>query len=163
MKSLMGLIVLAMSLPVAASADVNWETVLVCDNGAAFLQVDSGERRKVRFVVQEPAIITYFLGTGAFRNAGTNFGNGRQFIATSWVQQGIFAAHDFHGVSGNYNYGDSFTVMRENSGMKILLRHFNSWTACDGDISPSTGMCNGNSRSGTDVHDYANWYFQDCR
>lgn len=163
MKKFMILALAALNLSVTASAYAQWETVLDCDNGAAILQVNADERRNFQFVVKEPSIITYFLGTGAFRNAGTNFGNGRELVIGGWAQRGVFSPYDFDRADGGYNYGDSFLLERQNYGMKLMLRNINNWSTCDGDVSPSTGMCNGNTRSGVNIQEYANWYFQDCR
>lgn len=140
----------------------DWETVMTCDGGAAILQVNKVERRNFQFVIKDPNIIVYFNGTGAFRNAGSNFGNGHEFIVGGWLQNGVFSKDQFVGAEGNYNSADSFTMTRENSTLKIELRNILAWSVCDGDISPSTGMCSGQYREGTTTNDYANWYFHSC-
>ena len=140
-----------------------WQTMSTCNQGQAILQVDANERRNFQLVIKDANIITYFNGSGAFRSYGSNFGNGRELIVGGYVNHGIFNAGDFQEAVGYYNYADHFQLNRENNGLKIVLKSMNYWSVCDGDISPSTGTCSGETRDGVNVYEYANWYFDDCK
>ncbi len=140
-----------------------WQTVATCNQGQAILQVDANEKRNFQFVIKDSNIITYFNGSGAFRSYGGNFGNGQEFIIGGYTNYGVFNPGDFQEAVGYYNYADHFQLNRESQGLKIVLKSINSWSVCDGEISPSTGMCSGDSRGGETIYEYANWYFDNCK
>ena len=150
-------------LTAAFSKAAQWQTMATCNQGQALLQVDAKERRNFQFVIKDANIITYFNGSGAFRNYGSNFGNGREFIVGGYVNQGIFNASDFQAAVGYYNYADHYQMNCQNNSLKIVLKNVSYWSVCDGDVSPSTGMCSGETRDGVNTNEYANWYFDDCK
>lgn len=162
-KFTIGLLLFGLGFGTSISAHAaSWETVLSCDQGAAILQVNKDNRRNYQFVIKDPNILVYFNGSGAFRNAGSNFGNGRELIVGNYLHFGIYDGGQFQEGDGHYNYGDSFLLRREGPGMKIILRNIHAWTHCYGNVSPSTGMCDGKVDSGVNIREYADWYFQQC-
>ncbi len=156
----------ALSLAAANVSNIahasEFETILSCDDEAVILQTNRAERRNYQLVVKDPNIITYFLGQGAFRNAGTNFGNGRELIVGGYLQNGVFSPDDFSRAAGGYNYGDSFEISRDGDGLKLKLRSIAHYDYCDGTVSRDYGTCNGTYRTSTIVHEYGDWFFRRC-
>ncbi len=139
---------------------VSWNKVLTCDNGAAVLDVDGGERRNLQFVIRDQRIIGYFANEVRVSTRGIVDRSG-EIILRGRQNQGVFGAGDFRAMDGGVDNA-SVSVRREGQGVKVVFYQSIAWSRCDGDVSPSTGMCSGQTQSGTTYNELANWYFHDC-
>lgn len=128
-----------------------WVPVLQCDNGAARIEVDLGERRNVQLVVEDENIRRYLTGRVLY---------GR-------LNNGLFKSSDFQGFTqqgGSYTChsgsAPTFKVYREGRGLKVSS-HQEAAEGCCWE-SDSIGRC---MSKGSDVpYKYlGDWYFQDCR
>src|SRR5436190_430391 len=75
-----------------------WRKVLDCDNGAAVLDVDDGQRQILQFVIRDRSIVDYLAGTLNGFVYRSDLVNGKnEIIVKGRVQDGVFQPEDFGG------------------------------------------------------------------
>jgi len=146
-----------------SQAIVSWSTVLTCDNGAAVLDVDAGERRNLQFVIRDQRIVGYFASEVRVSTRGIVERSG-EIILRGRQDSGVWNSSDFRSLNGGVDNA-SVSVRREGQGVKVVFYQSMEWSLCAGgeEPSPSTGMCPGETVRGTTYNELANWYFRDCR
>jgi hypothetical protein len=161
MKFVFGLIlsVMAISLTSNSAHAEWWQTVLTCDNGAARVEVDLGERRNVRLVITNADIRKYLSSTRINDLYSSEEIRGR-------VNNGIFHSSQFRGftregVSATCYGGYAATVFiyRDGNGLRVSGRQEGAAGCCY--EMDSGGLC---TNKGSDVPqaELGNWYFRDC-
>jgi hypothetical protein len=138
-----------------------WQQTLTCDGGAAVLDVDNGERRNLQFVIRDRAAIGYLATNVRVSTRGIIAPSG-EIILQGRQGDGVWDAAGFHGFEGGVDNA-SVTVRRESEGVKVIFHQDIAWSRCDGNVSPSTGMCDGPVVNGVTYNELANWFFRDCR
>lgn len=149
-----------------------WMPILTCDNGAATVDIDLGERRNTQLVIRNSQIISHFnsarvdlTGTSWFVWDGhlhnlTN--NGNETVVPGEMNQGVFQPNQFRGFTSPVSYGGrQFRVYRVGSGLKIEAFVPGHGRSCDGDWN-SGGGCN-NPIEVESEKKLADWYFQNCQ
>jgi hypothetical protein len=148
---------------------VSWTPLLVCDGGAAVIDVNANERRDFQLVVRDRNIARYF--ESAFPGMGLTNPKG-EYIAKSAdrYHAGAFYKSDFHQFTepGNAITGHPVTIVeREGAGVRVSL--------VEGKVGNLTPFCNGKPLgseyegfcAGTleyrVYHAKADWLFRDCR
>ncbi len=149
-------------------SSATWSPLLVCDGGAAVIDVDVNERRDFQLVVRDHDIVSYF--ESAF--PGMTLANAKgEYIARSadWYPPGAFQKSDFHQFTepGNAITGHPVTVVeREGNGVRVSL--------VEGKVGNLAPFCNGeplpeeNEGFGAGTLEYrvyharADWLFRDC-
>lgn len=127
----------------------NWQPVLACDNGAAVVDVNTYERRMVQLVIRDGNIAKYLRGKG----------DGREFIVSAELSNGIFNPSDFSGSQANAYMSPATRVYREGNGLKVQIidvAHYVCTDYRENDYYCAEGYW-------TSDREIANWYFQSCR
>jgi hypothetical protein len=145
----------------ASALTGSWQQTLSCNGGAAVLDVDSGERRNLQFVIRDRAAIGYLATNVRVSTRGILAPSG-EIILQGWQNEGVWDPSGFHGFEGGVDNA-SVSVRRESGGVKVTFHQDIAWSRCDGNVSPSTGMCDGPVASGVTYNELANWFFNDCR
>jgi hypothetical protein len=142
---------------------VAWNKVLTCDGGAAALDVDTGERRNLQFVIRDQRIVGFFANQVRVSTRGIIAPSG-EIILHGRQNNGVWSGSDFRTMDGWVDNA-SIRVSREGGGVKVVFYQQINWSKCSGgaEQSPSTGMCPGGTESGSTYNELANWYFRDCR
>jgi hypothetical protein len=165
-----------------------WDRLMTCDNGAAELDVNDGERRNMQFVIRDQNIIRYLNQIGAIQSAygateaifsgwtghvdwndslGPRLWNGAQ----PYGAPGVFNAGDFSEFIADHNYyeggfGHFVRVARENGGIKLQIGSIEK-RGCAHEETYYVGDGFGYQTSCTaDYSEYvekANWYVQSCQ
>jgi hypothetical protein len=139
-----------------------WAPVMTCDNGAATIQVDLGERRGVKIVIADQNIKSYLARIGVSDFDASSYGANDTIQA--YVDQGIFNSSQFSGFTrkgvsdlGSGGYAATVKVYREGKGLKLKANQEYGEYCWEQD-------------SGGDCHDLrtvpyrelGDWYFQNC-
>lgn len=147
---------------------VPWTPLLVCDDGAAVLDVNADERRDFQLVVHDPNVVRYF--ESAF--PGIPLANAKEeFIARSAdrYHRGAFYPSDFDQFTepGDARNGHPVTIVeREGAGVRVSLvegKVGNLAPFCNGEPLPSEneGSCPGTLEYRV-YHAKADWLFRAC-
>ena len=161
-------------LLVALSANAQaawWKPALVCDDGAAAVSIDLGERRNVQLAIRNADIIRYFNESRSLTGTSWLVWNGRlhnltnnayETVLPGELRDGIFSSNQFRGFTSPVSYADRrFYVYREGGGLKVTIV-----------VPGHRGYCNGGFNSGGGCIDpvaprpeqeVANWYFRECQ
>ena len=141
-----------------------WVPILACDHGAARIEVDLGERRKVRIVITNKDVREYLYKSGV-TFFSPHFRNG-EAIGTE-LKEGIFNSSDFRGFNRkgvsptcHSGFAPSIKVYREGNGLKLVaIQEYGS--PCCYETNSSTGHC---YEWGPEIPklELANWYFRSC-
>jgi hypothetical protein len=139
----------------------NWQPLVVCDGGAAVLDVNADSRTYLQLLIRNQNILSYLHQVGA---VSLKYGQ-NELILRGQQERGVFSPQDFKGAT---NYGN-VTFYRDGNGIKLVFSHDTKcWTeyppgsscrdnplsmACE---SAGTMKCERGSER-------ANWYFQSCR
>ncbi len=139
-----------------------WSPLLVCNGGAAVLDVNAAERKQLQFVIRDGNVINYVTGA-IHQQMRLNRGNGREIIATGFSANGAFSAGDFRSFYEEASdYTSRIDVAREGRGVRVRFSlHRREGGFCTDWCSD---FCCGGYAGAHDVFDeLANWYFDDCR
>jgi hypothetical protein len=133
-----------------------WKPILVCDGGAAVVDLDLGERRNVQLVINNKQIVEYFALNRGMQSS-MNFSNGK-IIVSAGLNQGIQYSGQFHGFDSNAANAPAVQVSRDEFGLKVRLvslahKECIDWRAND-------FYC-AETRDVPEVQ-YADWYFRSC-
>jgi hypothetical protein len=165
----------------------SWKPLLVCDSGAASLDVNADERRNLQFVIRNRDIIDYLNRAGAVHS---QYG-ATEVIASGWTGSmdwkneygprlgnyqpyggnGVFSARDFSEMIADHNYysgpfGPFIRVARDGRGIIIQYGSIEKrgcakeTTYCPGDGFPCSTYC---EIDYTEYVEKANWRFRDCK
>ncbi len=135
-----------------------WVPVLKCDNGAARVEVDLGERRNLQLVIEDERVRKHLV------SLTVNPSYVR--VISGETHNGIFRSSDFRGFmlkgvspTCHSGYAPTIKVYRERSGLKVALNQEAAEGCCW--ESDSAGHC---TRKSADVpYKYlGDWYFQYC-
>src|SRR5690349_5824250 len=85
-----------------------WQRVLTCDGGAAYLEVATYERRFLQLVITNPKI-TQYLAANSFMKPV--FNNPNILLISGATQRGVFSSGDFSSMGQNQdNLGYVYTA-----------------------------------------------------
>lgn len=170
--------------PLATSEDSltsDWRPLLVCNGGAAVVDVDANERRHVQLVVRDGGALRYLHDAGAVR---LDFGATEAVVAgetkrVDWSHElgprvdggarGVFHPDDFREMLAGHTggpLGRFVRVTREGSGVKVQFGQIEPRGCAS---SRRVWFGDGNGWKDVCVADYsayvekANWFFDDCR
>lgn len=150
----------------AAYSSGTYQKLVTCNGGAAVLDVDTGERRQLQFVIRDANAINYLTGQIGMQLGPLNRGNGRELIVRGWSKNGAFSAGDFHALSSPISTVGNVYVYREGSGIRVKFERDGGVEGgyCTDNLGGFEGGCLGGWAGGRRVsHELANWYFDDCR
>lgn len=140
-----------------------WQTALVCDGGAARVEVDLSERRNIQLVITDARIRDYLNRSGIVDFGG--YGN-RDYVAGT-VTEGIYSSGQFRGFtrkgfgsSCHSGYAPTVRVYRENGGLKIS-GYSEPVAPCCWEMD-SAGHCT-NESGGRPGAVLGNWFFRECK
>lgn len=117
---------------------VPWQKILDCDNGAAVIDADAGERRNLQFVIRDRGIIGYLNSKVRVSTSGIIVASG-EIITNGWQDRGVFQPADFQGFKGRLP-GVTTDVHREGDRVKFAIigeRGFG--VRCSGGGDPCSG------------------------
>ncbi|MBX3234455.1 MAG: hypothetical protein KIT84_11600 [Labilithrix sp.] len=163
----------------------DWQPLLRCNDGAAVLDVNGGERRNLQLVIKKKEIIDYLNRVGAVSSAygatevilsgwtgRVNWveGRGPRLDAQPYGSPGVFKAGDFQEMIADHNtyeggYGRFVRVAREGAGIKVQFgsiekrgcAQFESYYVGDG-----FGTVTSCVSDYSELVEKANWYFDSC-
>lgn len=148
-----------------------WQSTLICDSGAAVVDIDLGERRHTQLVIRDANIISHFNNSGAALT-GTSWlvwdgrlhnltNNAHETVVPGEMGSGVFHPSQFQGFTSPVSYsGRQFYVYRQGIGLKVEVVVPGHSEYCGGDWN-SGGGCN-NPVPAQSEQKLANWYFQNC-
>ena len=144
-----------------------WQSMVNCNKGAAILDVDTGERRNVQFVIRDQAAVGYISGTAGSK-MHIDRGNGNEIVVPGWSSNGIFNAGDYRGSERtDTGYRTRLRAWREGQGIKVVFEKENgrSERQCvqyENDIDGSSYCAQWREGSTGYYGEVANWYFDRC-
>ncbi|MGZ3694891.1 MAG: hypothetical protein ACXWQO_11990 [Bdellovibrionota bacterium] len=139
------------------AAHAAWmKPILVCDNGAATVSVDLGERRNVNLVVNNQRIAEYFANNGGL-SSSMRIENG-QIVVGAGLNSGIFDSSQFRGFESAAANAPAVQVYREGSSLRLRLVSLAHKECID--YRPNDYYC----AETRDVpeQERANWLFRSC-
>jgi hypothetical protein len=135
-----------------------WASALQCDNGAARVEVDLGERRDVQLVVEDPQIRRHLERL----TVNPNYSR----VIVGRTNNGIFRSSDFRGFlrqggspTCHSGYAPTIKVYREGRGLKITV-HQEAAEGCCWERD-SAGHCT-NKSADVPYKYLGDWYLQSC-
>ncbi|MDZ4662027.1 MAG: hypothetical protein SGJ18_10465 [Pseudomonadota bacterium] len=191
MKSKVLVLTLVSIFQIAAWAE-NYQTALVCDDGAAVVDVDLSERKNIQLVIRNPKIVQFLYESGIFDRSLVPLnckqqGNqlkcdppseiiirGRNHIVKGSQQDpgnlpgypfylGVFNKEQISSVDAGDGLGSRPTLRFQRDGKGLRVAGYGFRQGhCEGFVSPSTGGCQGRVVPGFEF-EIANWYFQSCQ
>lgn len=149
-----------------------WAPILSCDNGAAVIDIDLGERRNTQLVIRNSQIISYFNQAGAeLTGVSWLVWDGRLHNLTNTAEEtvipgqmdsGIFQADQFRGFTSPLSYnGRLFFIRRDGNSLSLEVVAPGHSAYCPDDWD-SGNRCD-NPVPGEPSRKIANWYFQNCQ
>ncbi len=164
----------SLSLLCALSANAQaawWKPALVCDDGAAVVSIDLGERRNVQLVIRNADIIRYFNESRSLTGTSWLVWDGRLHNLTNnanvtmvpgELRKGVFASNQFRGFTSPVSYADRrFYVYREGRGLKVTIVVPAHWGYCNGGFDSGGGCMD--PVPPRPEREVANWYFRECK
>ncbi len=170
----------------------NYQTALVCDGGAAVVDVDLNERKNLQLVIRHPGIVQFLYQKGIYdqshvRQNCTQQGGrihcdppreiiirGQNRILRGSQHDpgnlpgypfilGVFSKDQIASVDAGSGLGSRPTLRFQRQGRGLKVAGFGfNQGHCDGFISPSTGQCQGRVVPGFEF-EIGNWFFQSCQ
>lgn len=148
----------------SAYSSGTWQQLLGCNDGAAVLDVDTGERRNVQFVIRDKNVVDYLQSKGI--SPMVNAKHEIVIQPNEQLKHGLFSPSDF-GADDFWSYRVpdfvyAAIVQREGKGIKVTLaKQFEP--ICDGGSWGYQGGCiGGHTIRARVIEEAANWYFDDC-
>jgi hypothetical protein len=156
MKALMRIVLIVVGLGQALTAHAEWwQTALVCDGGAARVEVDLGERRNVQLIITNQDVLKYLASTGLGAS-----------VIRGHVDNGIFSSSQFQGFRNQgfsatcySGYAPTVVVYRTNGGL-VVKGYREGAEGCCWEMD-SAGHCTSQG-SGVTPGELGNWYFREC-
>lgn len=160
--------------PVVSEA-ATWQRILTCDNGRAWLDVDSTERRRVQVVVRNPEAIRYLNSLGV--NYASRTDETMELTFNLNHEVGVFTPADFilgtassqfenklaKKIGDEYfvKYSEQIYAFRDGTGLKIEFVR-TGLDICNYYDARNQSCVDGRTHYVRDRY-IGNWYFPDCK
>lgn len=155
------ILILTVMLMTEASWAENWQPLIVCDDGAAVLDVNADARTNLQLVIRNQNILGYLHQVGAI---ALRYGQ-NELVLRGQEERGVFNSNDFRSAS---NFGNVH-FFREGEGIKVV---FSADTRCWTEYPPGSSCaenplsmsCESAGRMRCEPgRERANWYFRRCQ
>lgn len=161
--------------PIQPAQPIQWERILTCDSGKAWVDVDKSERRRVQVVIRNVDAIRYLNALGVASEGRLGANTEMTFLLQQ--ETGVFSLKDFSLATAQHAYDNKIAVA---IGDEYFVKYNeNTYAYRDGNglklefVRTGLEICNYyDSRNQTCVDNrthyvrdryVGNWFFSDCK